>query len=176
VVPEQLTTERLLLRPPRLDDAEAIFAGYAQDPEVTRFLLWEPHRSIATLESFLSESIDAWRVGQRFPWVIRKRADDGLVGMIELRLDDTKADLGYVIARASWGQGYASEALRAVVHAALALPRIYRVGAICDVDNPASARVMEKAGMTREGLLRRYSIHPNVSPEPRDVLVYAIVK
>jgi len=55
-------------------------------------------------------------------------------------------------------------------------PDIYRVFATCDVDNPASAKVMEKAGMKYEGLLRRYMIHPNVSEEPRDCLMYARVR
>ncbi len=53
---------------------------------------------------------------------------------------------------------------------------IYRVWAICDVDNPASARVMAKAGMEYEGVLKKFCVHPNISPIPRDVLCYAIVK
>jgi [ribosomal protein S5]-alanine N-acetyltransferase len=176
VLPELITTERLVLRPPRRDDAAAIFDGYARDPEVTRFLLWEPHKSVATLEPFLVECIDAWHGGRRFPWVIVRRAENDLVGMIELRIDAHIADVGYVLARAYWGRGYASEALRAVIPAALSLPGVYRVAAACDVANQASARVMEKAGMSREGVLRRYSVHPNVSPEPRDVLMYSVVK
>ena len=55
-------------------------------------------------------------------------------------------------------------------------PDIFRVQAICDVENIGSARVMEKAGMVREGLLRRYVVHPNISDEPRDAFLYAIVK
>ena len=65
-----------------------------------------------------------------------------------------------------------TEALRAAVGWALAAPGVYRVGAVCDVDNPGSARVMEKAGLTREGLLRRWMVHPNVSDEPRDCFIY----
>jgi RimJ/RimL family protein N-acetyltransferase len=53
---------------------------------------------------------------------------------------------------------------------------IFRIWAVCDVDNAASARVMEKAGMQREGVLRRWSVHPNISAEPRDSFCYAIVK
>ena len=73
-------------------------------------------------------------------------------------------------------RGLMTEVLTEVVNWALNQPGIFRIGAVCDVENIGSARVMEKAGMTREGLLRRYSVHPNVGPEPRDVFIYAIVK
>jgi ribosomal-protein-alanine N-acetyltransferase len=55
-------------------------------------------------------------------------------------------------------------------------PDIYRVFATCDVENPASARVMEKVGMQCEGILRKYIVHPNISNGPRDSYMYAIVK
>ena len=52
----------------------------------------------------------------------------------------------------------------------------WRIGAVCDVENRASARVMEKAGLEREGILRRWIIHPNVGFEPRDCFSYAMVR
>ena len=58
----------------------------------------------------------------------------------------------------------------------LAQPEIFRIGSVCDVENPASARVMEKAGMQREGILRRWIIHPQMSDQPRDCYCYSIVK
>jgi RimJ/RimL family protein N-acetyltransferase len=69
-----------------------------------------------------------------------------------------------------------TEAVRAVAGWALRQPDVYRMFAVCDVENSASARVMEKAGMTREGILRRNSMHPNVSDEPRDSFIYALVR
>jgi RimJ/RimL family protein N-acetyltransferase len=59
---------------------------------------------------------------------------------------------------------------------ALQQPSIFRIGAVCDVENIGSARVMEKAGLLREGLLRRWLVHPNVSDEPRDCWSYARVR
>jgi [ribosomal protein S5]-alanine N-acetyltransferase len=59
---------------------------------------------------------------------------------------------------------------------ALTQPAIFRIGSVCDVDNIGSARVMEKSGLVREGLLRRWLIHPNISPEPRDCFLYALVR
>ncbi len=69
-----------------------------------------------------------------------------------------------------------SEALTAVVQWAFAQPGIYRVWATCDVDNVASAGVLERVGMQREGVLRRWLVHPNVSDRPRDCFCYSIVK
>jgi RimJ/RimL family protein N-acetyltransferase len=85
-------------------------------------------------------------------------------------------DLGYVLERASWGKGYMTEAVRFLVDWAVSQPSIYRVWATCDVTNLASAHVLEKVGMQREGVLRRWIMHPNLSEEPRDCYCYALVK
>jgi RimJ/RimL family protein N-acetyltransferase len=99
-----------------------------------------------------------------------------LIGMVGLRVRDFKAEVGYVLARRWWGRGLVAEALRPVVAWALGQPAVYRVWAVCDVENRASARVMEKVGMEREGLLRRYTLRPNASAEPRDSYCYSVVK
>jgi RimJ/RimL family protein N-acetyltransferase len=159
-----------------MDDAEAIFTQYAQDAEVTTYLLWRPHETIETVRDFLRRCLAAREQGTTVPWAITRTSDGRLLGMIELRLEASRAELGYVLARPFWGQGYATEAVRAVVDLALAHPAIYRVWAVCDVEHHASARVLEKAGMQREGVLRRWSLHPNISDVPRDCLCYATVK
>jgi ribosomal-protein-alanine N-acetyltransferase len=96
--------------------------------------------------------------------------------MFGLHPMNLKIEVGYALARPYWGKGYMTEVLRAVIDWSLAQPHIFRVQAFCDVDNLGSARVMEKAGMTREGLLRRYVLHPNINDEPRDAYMYAVVK
>jgi [ribosomal protein S5]-alanine N-acetyltransferase len=53
---------------------------------------------------------------------------------------------------------------------------VFRIGAVCDVENIGSARVLEKSGFVREGLLRRWLLHPNISDEPRDCFSYACVR
>ena len=174
--PEVIRTQRLLLRPPRQSDAEAIFRAYACDTEVARFVRWRPHTSVEETEQYVAGCVAAWDGGSRFPWVIELAEGVGPLGMVELRVEGFKADVGYVLARPFWGRGFATEALRPVVAWALAEPGIYRVWAVCDTENLASARVLEKAGMSREGLLRRYTIHPNVSVEPRDSFCYSVVK
>jgi RimJ/RimL family protein N-acetyltransferase len=107
--------------------------------------------------------------------VIRKQ-DDEPIGMVEVRIERHKASLGYVLARAHWGSGYMTEAVAAVVEWLINQAEIYRVWAVCDIENRRSARVMEKVGMLNEGVLRRWIAHPNVSDEPRDCLCYARVR
>jgi len=84
--------------------------------------------------------------------------------------------VGYLIARAHWNQGYASEAVRSLIAWATSVPTMWRVWAVCDVENVASARVLEKVGMQREGLLRRFVTHPNASDAPRDCYAYSMVR
>lgn len=119
----------------------------------------------------------AWASGEGHrSWLLRRRDTGELVGSIGVETGHGKAVFGYVLGRAHWGQGLAAEALTWLVDWALSQPGIVRAWAHCDVDNAASARVMEKAGMTREGILRRWQALPNIGPEPRDCVVYAPVK
>ena len=153
--PQTFETPRLLLRPPMRSDAQTIFSQYAQDAEVTKYLTWQPHRSLDDTADFYVGRLAAWEDESEFSWTINRKADQQLLGMIGMHLRGSMADIGYVIARSHWRQGVTAEAARVVVEWALAQPHIYRVRAFCDVENTASARVLEKIGMQREGLLRR---------------------
>jgi [ribosomal protein S5]-alanine N-acetyltransferase len=175
IAPERLETARLVLRRPRASDAAAVSA-YASDPDVTRYMSWPTHRSPADATAFLEQCERWWQTGEEFGWAITVRPDDALVGTIGCRVRGHAAAIGYVLARPFWRRGYVPEAAAAVVRWASDLDGVYRVWAFCDTANPASARVLEKAGMTREGILRRWSVHPNVSAEPRDCFVYSRVR
>ncbi|HEY1260335.1 MAG TPA: GNAT family N-acetyltransferase [Stellaceae bacterium] len=176
LLPDRFATARLLLRLIAPEDAAAIFAGYAQDPEVVRYLSWRPHRSVADTEAHIARCLAA--PGDRVrTYALIRRADRRLAGSFELRRPEPhRLDCGYVLARESWGQGLMTEALREVVGWAMRQDGIWRIGAVCDVENPASARVMEKSGLVREGVLRRWLVHPNIGPEPRDCFSYALVR
>lgn len=176
--PAQIETKRLRLRIPRLEDALAVFEGWARHPEVTRFLTWRAHTSVAQSEELLRRSIEAWDGDSRFRYVMEIQDGGALAGMIELRFEAAayKVSFGYTGALAQWGKGYMTEAARALIDWSFQQPGIYRVYATTDVENVPSQRVLEKAGMQREGLLRRDALHPNASPEPRDCYLYAIVK
>jgi RimJ/RimL family protein N-acetyltransferase len=173
--PVAIHTRRLMLRRYALDDAKEIFERYAQDIEVTRFLTWHPHRDVDETRRFLERCQRVWEEGRAFPWIIALRDTGAILGGIELRVDGHRGEFGYAIARPAWGRGYATEAARAVVETALALPAIQRVWAYVDVDNVASVRVLEKVGFTREGCLRKWYV-PSGFGVPRDAWCYARVK
>jgi RimJ/RimL family protein N-acetyltransferase len=175
-MPELLATDRLFLRVPRMEDARAIFEGWAQDPEVVRYLTWRPHQSISETEKFIHSCLLSWENETRFPYTITLRENGEVIGMIDARIQAPQMGIGYGLARAHWGRGYMPEAARAVIAWAFQQPSIYRVYATTDVENIASQRVLEKVCMQREGLLRKYSLHPNISDVPRDSYIYAIVK
>jgi RimJ/RimL family protein N-acetyltransferase len=159
------------MRPIGPADAEPIFHGYARDHDVSRFLTWRPHTSITQTQDYIAACLIPSR---SFTYALTRRADDAVIGAFDIRRPaETRVEYGYVLARAFWGQGLMSEALTAVVDWALRQPAVWRIGSVCDVENVASARVMEKAGLEREGVLRRWSVHPNLGEAPRDCFSYA---
>lgn len=174
--PARFETARLVLRKPELDDAQRVFAAYAQDPEVCRFLRWRPHRHLDDSVEFVRSCLSTWSEASAFPWVLESRDTGQLLGMLEARLRPHVLEFGYVLAQPHWGQGLMVEAAVEVVAWALAQPSIFRVWAVCDVDNIRSARVLEKLGLQHEGVLRRWLLHPQVSNEPRDCKCYARVR
>ncbi len=172
--PDGFQTGRLTLRPITAGDAEPIFDGYAQNSEVTRFLTWRPHRGLDDAVAYVQRCMGA--VSSR-TYVLIGRHNKKLIGAFDLRQDRPHGlGYGYVLARSVWGQGLMTEALLEVSRWALLQPVVWRIEDCCDVENRASARVMEKAGMTFEGIARRWTMHPNVSAEPRDCFIYAKVK
>jgi RimJ/RimL family protein N-acetyltransferase len=175
-MPAQIETKRLILRKPRLEDASAIFYGWAQDKEVTRYLTWRPHQRVEQTQEFVQSCLSAWEQGARFPYMLTLKETGEVIGMIDPRIEGHKVGIGYGAARPHWGKGFITEATRAIIDWAFQQPSIYRVYATTDVENIASRRVLEKVGMQCEGILRKYIVHPNMSNSPRDSYMYAITK
>lgn len=172
IVPEVIDAGPIRLRRPRLSDAEALFecGGHL---EVARYMDWPVVRSVDEIRTRIEQREGAWASGEEFYWVITLPASDRAIGGLTLHVDGHSADLGFFVHRSSWRKGYATEASRAVLDRVKRAPTIWRVWATCDVENAASARVLEKVGLSREGTLRRFAIRPNLSSEPRDAWLYA---
>jgi [ribosomal protein S5]-alanine N-acetyltransferase len=176
VFPDRFETARLLLRPIAASDAAAIFEAYAQDAEVLRYLSFSPHRDMADTEAYITRCLATPAESGR-TYVLIDSVAGGLLGAFDLRRPQPyRLDCGYVLARAAWGRGLMTEALSTVAGWAIRQDAIWRIGGVCDVDNRTSARVMEKAGMLQEGILRRWLVHPNLGPEPRDCFCYALAR
>lgn len=183
-LPRLIDTPRLLLRDPRPGDAQAAFASYASDLAVLRYLGWRPHGSVAETQRQFSYDVHRWLKGSAWVWVMTLQSPGpaSVFGQIELVPMSHPSDqahhlrLGYLMAASHWGQGLMAEAVSAVLQAALGQASVWRVDALCDVDNPASAALLARVGMRCEGHWRRAVRHPNVSDEPRDAWVYAITR
>ncbi len=173
---EVIETERLLLRRPRAADATAIFARYASDPEVTRYLSWPTHRSLDDTHAFISHSDVAWTHWRLGPYLVFARDGVTLLGGAGLGFETPyRAETGYVLAQDSWGRGYATEALEATV-ACARKTALRRIHAHVHFEHRPSRRVLEKAGFTCEGAMRAFIEFPNLRPgEPCDVFSYALV-
>lgn len=84
-MPERIETERLVLRKLHMEDANAIFTGWAQDKQVTRYLTWRPHLRIEQTKEFVQTCLSAWEHGTRFPYMITLKETNEAVGMIDPR-------------------------------------------------------------------------------------------
>ena len=155
--PPTLKTERLILRPLRMRDDRDMFA-YAQDPEVSRHVLWEAHRSIGETRRFLRYAIRQYRRGFPGSLAIEWKASGrmiGTVGFMWINGEYKSAEVGYSLSRDYWNRGIMTEALRAVLAYGFDQLNLNRIEAQHAVENPASGRVMEHVGMRYEGTLRQ---------------------
>ena len=152
-----LETDRLILRKVRRSDADDLFA-YARDPEVSRHVLWTAHQSKVDSRYFLSQLRRQYRRGEPATFGITLRETGrliGTIGFMQLITEHRCAEIGYSLSRDYWNRGLMTEALIATIDYAFNVLRLKRVEALHETDNPASGRVMEKAGMQEEGVLRQ---------------------
>ncbi|HET9252039.1 MAG TPA: GNAT family N-acetyltransferase [Candidatus Eisenbacteria bacterium] len=170
--PERLETDRLILRKPVPEDADAIFTRYASDPDVARYMGFPLHRSLDATTAYLERNENEWKKNGAGGYVIESR-EGRFLGGTGLHVETAhRAATGYVLARDAWGKGYAAEALGALVSVAPRL-RIVRLYALTHLDNRPSWRVLEKCGFQREAVLRRHFVFPNLGTSPLDVFLYA---
>jgi ribosomal-protein-alanine N-acetyltransferase len=155
----RLVTARLLLRKAALGDVPDICA-YSSDADVTRYLRWGPHKTLAQTDAYVREVLEQYQEGLDGPWVMEHRQDHTVIGHIHLMDIDPRhrrAQVGFLLLRSYWNQGLATEALREVLEYSLGGLGLNRVEGLCISENRAAARVMEKAGMKREAELRDYA-------------------
>jgi RimJ/RimL family protein N-acetyltransferase len=166
-----LTSSRLRYRRPVLADAPRILERYSNDPEVTRYLGWPRHRSVGDAEMFVKFSDNEWATKPAGPLLIERLDTGALVGSTGLMWDGpATAATGYVLAQDSWGQGFATEALAAMVQ--LANSRgVTRLSAQCHPDHAASQAVLRKNGFDLNAKFVAASF-PNLAEGTQDSLLF----
>lgn len=165
-----LETKRLFLRPVELADAEDMYE-YASDEETTRFV-FKRHESLQDTCENIARVFISNPIGN---YGICLKETGKLIGTIDLRVDEvnSKAEMGYTLNKAYWGQGYTTEAGRKLVQLAFEKLNLNRVEAKHDSRNLASGRVMEKLGMVKEAVLRDSHM---MDAEVTTLIVYGITK
>lgn len=167
---EVLNGPRVTLRAPTLDDAEPLFERMTSDPDVSRYMPWRTHSDVGETRRVITE---IFNVGGETTWVVELPDSSGPIGVCGWRRPQPHIiDFGYYLARRWWQQGIMSEAVGLLLEKAQRDPTVYRVTAHCHVENTASARLLERSGLTLEGRMARYAVLPNISVEPQDCLLF----
>ena len=169
-----IESERLLLRRIQKRDAAHMY-DYAKRGDVTRYLLWSPHPSPEYTASYISSIQRFYRSGQYFDYAVILKSENRMIGTCGFsRLDAPNgcAEAGYVINPDYQGRGYATEALNALLHFGFRELGLNRIEARFMTENKASLRVMEKCGMSFEGVQRELML---VRGEFRDVGVCSLL-
>ncbi len=170
-----LETERLKLRKITLDDISEIYS-YASDEEVSKFLTWETHRSVTDTKAFVEYAINQYKNKQLAPWGIECKENREFIGTIDFiswKVNHRVAEIGYVISKEYWGKGITTEAVKEVVKFGFKQMDLVRIQAQCFTENQASARVLEKAGLVCEGILRKAMY---IKGNHRDIKMYSILR
>lgn len=170
-----ILTKRLKLRDFVLGDQESVHR-YASDPETVRYVGWGPNSKEDT-ENFMRRVIESQKEEQRmnFELAVTLKEENTLIGGGRISVSDARhreGFIGYVLNRGFWGQGYATELAQALLAYGFDKLGLHRIYATCDIDNMASAHVLEKIGMRREGVLREYRLQ---GENWRDQFLYAVL-
>lgn len=171
----ELETERLVLRKIRYDDIDDIHA-YASNPEVSKYVFWSAHETIAATEDYVKTILALYEEGKIAPWGIQYKENRKLIGTVDFvswQPQHKTAEIGYALSMDYWGRGIATEAAKELIRFGMNEMDLVRIQAKSLVANVGSERVMEKAGMKFEGILRKFIF---VKGAHYDVKMYSIIK
>lgn len=172
-----IETEHLILRKFTIEDARDMFNNCVNDDKVARFLSWIPHDSADITKKILTGWIKEYEKPDTYSWCIVLKESSQAVGHIavnEFSETHERCDIGYYLGRSFWNRGLMTEALKAVIDFLFFEVGMNRIQAKHDAKNPASGKVMEKAGMKYEGTLKKYKKHKDGTFGSSDI--YAITK
>ena len=170
---EPLYTERLVLRRLTKSDLEDVYA-YCSDPEVSKYLLWSPHESLATTRQYLRTVDRKYRCAEFYDWGVEYAGHIiGTCGFTSFSILDDSAQIGYVLGSAYWGRGIATEMLKRVIRYGFEELALNRIEGRFMRENEASLAVMRKCHMSLEGIHRDELFVKN---KYRDIGVCAITR
>ena len=155
---KRIETDRLILRPFRIEDAHDMYVNYASDPEVTKYLRWPAYTTETDAVERMQWMQDQYAAGDVGDWAIELKTICQVIGGIGIVSCNEKANcvhIGYCIGRSWWHQGIMSEAFSAVIDYCFSEGNVNRIEAMHDPNNPHSGDVMKKCGLKFEGISRQ---------------------
>ena len=170
-----LETERLILRKITLEDVEDMFS-YGSNEEVSKYVTWDTHKTISDTKEFVDFVLTRYENNQVSPWGIEYKENGKLIGTIDFiswQVKHNSAEIGYVISQDYWGKAITTEAAHEVITFGFDHMDLVRIQARCLVENIGSSRVMEKAGMSYEGVIRKAAF---IKGQHRDLKIYSILR
>lgn len=173
-----IETSRLRLRKFTLNDIDAMYNNWASDPETSKMLTWDVHENKDVTNMVVSGWIKEYEDPFNYNWLVELKENNEPIGSIsgvKVNVKEETCEIGYCYGSKYWGNGYATEALRTVIEYLLNEVGFRLVEAKHISDNPASGRVMEKAGMKKDTVLRKRSIN-KATTNINDLFVYSIIK
>ncbi|MEK4973413.1 GNAT family protein [Niallia sp. FSL R7-0648] len=171
----KLETERLILRKVTLEDVEDMYY-YGTNEDVSKYVTWKTHKTLSDTREYIEFILSQYENKKIAPWGIEYKENGKFIGTIDFvswQLKHNIAEIGYVISQDYWGKGIAPEAANEVIKFGFNNMDLVRIQARCDVENIGSARVMEKVGMTFEGVIRKGIF---VKGKHQDIKMYSILK
>ncbi|SCC47218.1 Acetyltransferase, GNAT family [Bacillus cereus] len=171
----KLETERLLLRELTLLDAETMFRYFSKE-SVIRYFGMDSFENIEQAKTTIQTFKNRYEEGTVFRWGIEKKGTGQLIGTCGFHLINKhhkRAEIGYELDDTYWRQGYATEALQAILGYGFETLQLIRIAAVVYVENKASQKLLSKAGFQEEGLLRKHMIQNGVA---HDTILYSLLK
>lgn len=171
-----LKTERTVIRPFRKDDSRKLFENYGSDESVRRYINFFLCDTLKGCEDFVDMHLSKYDFDYDFyGWCVEIDGEPvGSAGIYNLDKENEIVEVGYSIGSRWWNRGYMTEVLGALIDFAFEKMAANRLVASCHTENVGSARIMEKNGMKKEGLMRQAQKNPDGSYS--DLYLYSILK
>ena len=141
-----IESERLLLRPWSIDDAPILYEGWANNEEITKYLTWNPHKSIEDSKFIINKWLEEYNEKDRINFAICLKDGNELIGSIDVvGYENNIPEIGYMLKKEYWNKGYMSEAVLRVIDFLYSLG-YSKVHIAAQVENIASNKVIQKCG------------------------------
>ena len=174
----ELESNRLLFRKASINDSKDMFNNWASDKEVTKYLSWDAYEKEENAVSYLKYLEEEYTKDNFYNWIVVSKEDNtpiGTIGAVDIDIKNNTVEIGYYYGRKWWGKGLATESLKRVIKFFFEEVEVETIYADHIDANPASGKVMEKAGMKYEGIMRKRALN-KVTKKQADLIYYSITK